>query len=85
MFLFLFLQVLYVDSLETDAVDVPEDGTRICVWTNKLVRLVVELDTNSDGSFGKLPVSYFVVLIPMLLFYHLNYIFYLLCFSCCSS
>ena len=54
---FLFAQVRYVDSLETDAIHVPEDGTRICVWTNKLVRLAVELDTNSDGSFGKLPVS----------------------------
>ena len=60
MYLFPFLsQVLYVDSLETDAIDVPEDGTRICAWNNKLVRLAVEMDTNSDGSFGKLPVSFF--------------------------
>jgi hypothetical protein len=52
------LQVLYVDSLETDALDVPIDGTRICIWTNKMVRLIADLDTNSDGTFGKLPVRF---------------------------
>lgn len=30
-----YLMVLYVDSLETDALHVPEDGTRSCIWTNK--------------------------------------------------
>lgn len=50
-------QVLYVDSLQTDAVAVPEDGTRICMWTNKMVRLVVDLDTNPDGTFGNLPLK----------------------------
>ena len=61
MFLFLlfsFLKILYVDALDLDSeLEVPEEGTRICVWTNKLVKLAVDLDTNNDGSFGKLPVS----------------------------
>ncbi|CAM0944317.1 unnamed protein product [Alopecurus aequalis] len=52
-----YLMVRYVDSLETNAVVVPQDGTRISVWTNKLVSLAVDLDTNSDGSFGKLPLK----------------------------
>jgi hypothetical protein len=50
----IFLQC--VDSLETDALDVPEEGPRICVWTNMMIRLVVDLDTKADGSFGNLPV-----------------------------
>jgi hypothetical protein len=53
-----FLQILYVDSLETDAVDVPQDGIRCSVWTNKLIRRVADLDTDSSGSFGALPVCY---------------------------
>ncbi|KAM0871198.1 hypothetical protein ACQ4PT_039571 [Festuca glaucescens] len=52
-----YLMVLYVDSLQTDVVDVPVGGPRICVWTNKLIRRVVDLDTNTDGSFGKLPLK----------------------------
>uniref|UniRef100_A0ACD5Y089 Uncharacterized protein n=1 Tax=Avena sativa TaxID=4498 RepID=A0ACD5Y089_AVESA len=52
-----YLMVLYVDSLETDAIQVPEEGTRICIWTNKLIKKIVELDTNTDGSFGKLPLK----------------------------
>lgn len=52
-----YLMVLYVDSLDTDALKVPENGTRICIWTNKMVRCVIDLDTNSDGSFGKLPLN----------------------------
>jgi hypothetical protein len=52
------LQVLYVDSLETDALDVPQDGTRCSVWTNKMITTVCDLDTRSDGSFGALPVRF---------------------------
>jgi hypothetical protein len=54
----LFLQILYVDSLETDAVDVPQGGIRCSVWTNKSIRCVADLDTDSSGSFGALPVCY---------------------------
>jgi hypothetical protein len=53
-----FLQILYVDSLEIDAVDVPKDVIRCLVWTNKLIRHVVDLDTDSSGSFRALPVCY---------------------------
>jgi hypothetical protein len=53
-----FLQILYVDSLETDAVDVPQGGIRCSVWTNKLIRSVADLDTDSSGSFGALSVCY---------------------------
>ncbi|KAM0871214.1 hypothetical protein ACQ4PT_039581 [Festuca glaucescens] len=51
------MKVMYVDSLETDAVDVPDDGPCICAWSNKMIRLVVDLDTKNDGSFGKLPLK----------------------------
>lgn len=50
--------VLYVDSLEIDATDVPRDGPRICAWTNKMIRLVVDLGTKTDGSFGNLPACF---------------------------
>lgn len=52
-----YLMVLYVDSLETGAVQVPADGPRICSWTNKMIKLVVDLDTKPDGSFGNLPLK----------------------------
>ncbi|KAM0910896.1 hypothetical protein ACQ4PT_013863 [Festuca glaucescens] len=51
-----YLMVLYVDALETDAVDVPEDEPHICAWTNKMIKAVVDLDTKSDGSFGNLAI-----------------------------
>jgi hypothetical protein len=51
-----FLQILYLDSLEITSVDVPEDGTRCCVWTNQMVRLVSDLDTDINGNFGALQV-----------------------------
>lgn len=53
-----YLMVLYVDSLETDAIDVPEKGTRICIWTNKMINQIVTLDTHIDGSFEKLPACF---------------------------
>uniref|UniRef100_A0ACD5Y043 Uncharacterized protein n=2 Tax=Avena sativa TaxID=4498 RepID=A0ACD5Y043_AVESA len=52
-----YLMVLYVDSLETDAIDVPKKGTRICIWTNKMINQIVTLDTHIDGSFGKLALK----------------------------
>ena len=48
---------MYVDSLETDAVDLPDDVTRCICWTNKLISLVADLDKKSDGTFGALSVS----------------------------
>jgi hypothetical protein len=50
------LQILYLDSLEITSVDVLEIGTRCCVWTNQMVRLVSDLDTDSNGNFGALQV-----------------------------
>lgn len=52
-----YLMIMYVDSLETDAVDVPEDGTRCCIWTNKMIRLVAELDIDKNGCFGALQLQ----------------------------
>ncbi|KAM0861056.1 hypothetical protein ACQ4PT_046133 [Festuca glaucescens] len=50
-----YIMILYVDSLETNDVHVPEDGTRCSIWTNKMIHTVASLDTHSDGSFGALP------------------------------
>lgn len=52
-----YLMVLYVDSLETDAIDLPNDGPPISTWTNKMIKFVVDLDTKIDGSFGNLPMK----------------------------
>lgn len=52
-----YLMILYVDSLDTDVIDVPQDVTRSTVWTNQMIKLVADLDTNSDGSFGTLPLK----------------------------
>lgn len=52
-----YLMILYVDSLETNAIEVPSVGTRSTVWTNQMIKLVVDLDTKSDGTFGKLPLK----------------------------
>ncbi|KAM0912956.1 hypothetical protein ACQ4PT_012480 [Festuca glaucescens] len=49
-----YIMILYLDSLEISAVDVPEDGTRCCVWTNQMIRLVSDLDTYCNGNFGAL-------------------------------
>jgi hypothetical protein len=53
---FFFWQILYVDSLQTEEVDLPDDVTRCIVWTNQLISLVSGLDKTSNGSFGALPV-----------------------------
>lgn len=52
-----YLMILYVDSLATNALDIPEDGTRCAIWTNKMIGTVTDLDTKSDGSFGTLPLK----------------------------
>jgi hypothetical protein len=56
-----FWQILYVDSLETTAVDLPDDEPRCTLWTNSLISLVADLDKDINGSFGALPVSTFVL------------------------
>ena len=49
-------QILYVDSLLVENVDIPATTPRIAAWSRSLVDQVVKLDTNRDGSFGKLKV-----------------------------
>jgi hypothetical protein len=53
------MQILYIDSLDTEDVNVSQDGPRICAWDNKSATQAIEQDLNNDGSFGRLPVSYF--------------------------
>jgi hypothetical protein len=53
------MQILYIDSLDTEDVNVSQDGPRICAWDNKSATKAIEQDLNDDGSFGRLPVSYF--------------------------
>ncbi|KAJ1267994.1 hypothetical protein BS78_07G102400 [Paspalum vaginatum] len=50
----LFLVVLYVDSLDVGDIQVPDIQPRIAAWNWKLLNKVIKLDTNRDGSFGKL-------------------------------
>jgi hypothetical protein len=36
----------------------PTELVYIFIWKNKMVRLIADLDTNSDGTFGRLPVRF---------------------------
>lgn len=47
----------YLDSLQLQNVDISDEGTRVSVWTNALIREAVRQDTWSDGTFGAAPVS----------------------------
>ncbi|CAD6335113.1 unnamed protein product [Miscanthus lutarioriparius] len=49
--------ILYVDSLLVENVDIPATMPRIAAWSRSLVDQVVKLDTNRDGSFGKLKLK----------------------------
>jgi hypothetical protein len=46
-----------LESLQLKNMDIPEEGVRVSVWTNKMVREAVKQDTKSDGTFGAAPVS----------------------------
>ncbi|KAF8656916.1 hypothetical protein HU200_060481 [Digitaria exilis] len=50
------LVLLYADSLMVDNLEVPSTKPRIAAWSRKLLNQVIKLDTNTDGSFGKLKV-----------------------------
>ncbi|KAL6909744.1 hypothetical protein ACP4OV_001403 [Aristida adscensionis] len=54
-----FLVVLYLDSLAIDSLDIPRCSPVLGAWTRKLVEAAVKLDTNRDGSFGKLKSGMF--------------------------
>nr|CAB3446501.1 unnamed protein product [Digitaria exilis] len=49
-------ELLYADSLMVDNLEVPSTKPRIAAWSRKLLNQVIKLDTNTDGSFGKLKV-----------------------------
>jgi len=51
-----FFQIIYVDSLAIPNVQIPATIPRIATWTKNLLAEVIKLDTNGDGSFGKLKV-----------------------------
>jgi hypothetical protein len=51
-----FFHILYVDSLVVDNVDIPATTPRIAAWSRSLIDQVLKMDTNRDGSFGKLKV-----------------------------
>ncbi|CAL5078667.1 unnamed protein product [Urochloa decumbens] len=50
----LLLVVLYVDSLDVGSLHIPICKPRLAAWSRKLLDQVIKLDTNRDGSFGKL-------------------------------
>lgn len=52
-----FLMIFYIDSLDIKNMEVNKRGKRICVWTNKMVKTAVALDTLEDGEFGMLPLK----------------------------
>ncbi|XP_039805252.1 uncharacterized protein LOC120669546 [Panicum virgatum] len=53
----LLLVILYVDSLDVGNVQIPTTKPRIAAWSRKLLDQVIKLDTNRDGSFGKLKLK----------------------------
>ncbi|RLN34944.1 hypothetical protein C2845_PM03G30990 [Panicum miliaceum] len=50
----LLLVILYVDLLDIKNIRIPTGTLRIAAWTRKLLDKVIKLNTNCDGSFGKL-------------------------------
>jgi hypothetical protein len=70
------MQVLYVDSLETDAVTVPTDGTRCSVWTNQMISRVADLDTDINGCFGALQVTFVLNSFYIFFSVHLFFMFF---------
>jgi hypothetical protein len=54
---FLIAQVKYLDSLQLNGIEISEEGTRVSVWTNAMVRKAINEDTKPDGSFGAARVS----------------------------
>lgn len=56
-------QILYMDSLVIPGLDIPTTKPRISAWSGKLLRNAIKLDTNSDGSFGKLRVCGYIFLL----------------------
>ena len=55
---------MYLDSLELEGMEIDQDGIRVTVWTNEMVREAIKQDTFSDGTFGRAQVC------PYLFFLH---------------
>lgn len=53
----LYLMVKYLDSLELQDVDISDEGTRVSIWTNAMVKKAISQDTGSDGRFGMAPLK----------------------------
>ena len=56
----IFFQILLADSLAVPNVQIPDTSPRIAAWKRNLLDEVIKLDTNRDGSFGKLKVFLFL-------------------------
>lgn len=56
MFFHSSVQVLYLDSLAVPNVQIPGGLPRVAAWKKPLIDKVIKLDTNIDGTFGKLKV-----------------------------
>ncbi|CAN6288435.1 unnamed protein product [Urochloa humidicola] len=52
-----FLMVLYLDSLQHGLKRILETGCRVTVWTTKLIKKAIALDTKADGTFGALQLK----------------------------
>jgi hypothetical protein len=57
---------MYLDSLQLRNMDIPEEGVRVSVWTNKMVREALKQETKSDGTFGAALVSSWNVFLVLL-------------------
>jgi hypothetical protein len=55
--LFVLVHVKNLDLLELKDMDVSPIGTRVSVWTNSLVKNVMQQDMDSNGFFGMAPVN----------------------------
>jgi len=48
-----YLVILYLDSLDTRDIQIPDGTPRISAWNKTLVNKVIEMDMKDNGSFGK--------------------------------
>jgi hypothetical protein len=46
------VKVKYLDSLDLNGIEISQEGTRVSVWTNAMVRKAIKEDTKPDGTFG---------------------------------
>ncbi|XP_025792548.1 uncharacterized protein LOC112873726 isoform X6 [Panicum hallii] len=53
-----YLVNLYLDSLDTRDIQIPDGAPRISAWNKKLVNKVIEMDMKDNGSFGKCLASF---------------------------